>query len=696
MAEKSEAGSATQGGSYSRIDPVALEEIRQRERPILGIRWWVLPLALFFCVAQSVLCLYFEFYGPVHLVATQISIFAFTILFLFALAVNPLLRWTRLVAPMNRAEVMAFFAALFVSGGISSFGLIDMLVPMLAAPFTPEWNTPQSGRLTHLVPFLNKSLYLSDPDLIQQYRVGFGDEAGYWHKIPWVAWLKPFGLWMIFVLAMYAMFYAIAMLFFESWSRREKLVFPLARLPEAVVCDEGAPSGSIPSTLKSRLFWLGFLGAFLFLGYNGICQAGWLRGMEPLYLGIRGAQLKEMLSQSVFNGIADGGFGLALRFNFTCIGIAFLLPIAVSLSIWAYEVIALLMVLGGMWMAFYASARVVRSGQHLESSFPSCLGGGALFGIALAMVFGLIWEKWQASARDGGAGADRAVRFLRALGWGAAALALSMGVTVLWLKFSGVAFVWGSLYTGAIFLMSVGLIRVLAESGLFCQQVHTGPMHLMGITPGTVVPGASLAPMMQAHSSLFFDMKCFIGPSIMNSFKMEEETRAQRWKFHGIVIAGILVTVAAGFVTLLYLVYGLGANRSINWFFTSGPNAFLNGTTRLIADGGETPWLWWFFALGAGWAVLSLLMRQKFFWWLHPIGLVMLMNPLTRAYWLSFFVGWLCKKAAVSYGGRHTFARLRPLFIGLIFGELLACFVWALLKFSLKLDYVLIDINLNQ
>ena len=681
--------------TFARVDPVALQQIEEAERPILGIRWWVLPVALFFCIAQSVLCLYFEFYATIHLVATQISVLAFAFLFLLALGINPLLRRTRLIAPLNRAEMMALFAALFVAGGISSFGLIDMLLPMLAAPFTPEWNTPQSGRLDHVVAHLNPSLYLTDPALIHQYRIGFGDEPGYWRRIPWMAWAKPFALWTIFILAMYAMFYAIAMLFFDSWSRREKLVFPLARLPEAALSDEGAPPGTTPYALRTKLFWIGFLGALLFLSYNGACQAGWFRGMDPIYLGIRPPQLKEMLSKSIFNGLADGGFGLSFRLNFTCIGIAFLLPIAISLSIWAYEVLALGIVTCGLWMAFYSSTRVVRSSQNLESNFVTCLGGGALFAIAVMMIVGLVWEKWRASEAEG-TGGGRAVRFLRALGWGAGVLALALTVSIGWLRFSGVSFTWASAYTAAVFLMSVGLIRVLAESGLFCQQVHAGPMHLLGITSGPVVPGASLTPIMQAHSSLFYDMKCFIGPSIINSFKMEEETRAHRWKFHAIVIAGILATVVAGFVTLLIFVYGTGANRGINWFFNSGPNSFLNGTVRLVSLGGETPALWWSVGIGAAWAVLSMFMRQRFFWWLHPIGLVMLVNPLTRAYWLSFFVGWLCKKAAVSYGGRHTFASLRPFFIGLIFGEILACVLWAVLKFFFGLEYVLIDINLNQ
>jgi hypothetical protein len=87
-------------------------------------------------------------------------------------------------------------------------------------------------------------------------------------------------------------------------------------------------------------------------------------------------------------------------------------------------------------------------------------------------------------------------------------------------------------------------------------------------------------------------------------------------------------------------------------------------------------------------------MRRRFFWWLHPIGFVMMANPLMGCLWLSFFIGWFCKKLTVKYGGRHTFAKAVPLFLGLIVGELLACFFWAVLAQALHLrEFHGIDIN---
>ena len=94
--------------------------------------------------------------------------------------------------------------------------------------------------------------------------------------------------------------------------------------------------------------------------------------------------------------------------------------------------------------------------------------------------------------------------------------------------------------------------------------------------------------------------------------------------------------------------------------------------------------------------LLSVFLRRHFFWWLHPISFCMMANGLMPALWFSFFLGWVCKKITVGYGGRHMFAMVRPLFIGMILGELLAALGWSLTAQVLGLQNVAIDINRVQ
>ena len=154
-------------------------------------------------------------------------------------------------------------------------------------------------------------------------------------------------------------------------------------------------------------------------------------------------------------------------------------------------------------------------------------------------------------------------------------------------------------------------------------------------------------------------------------------------------------TVAVSFAVLLYFVYSVGANRLSEWFFKLGPQSLLDTTELLVGGGaaGAQQNNWIFYLIGAGWVLLSIGMRRKFFWWLHPIGFAMMCNALIPAMSFSFFIGWCCKTLAVRYGGRHMFAKLRPAFIGLILGELMGCFIWAVMAVVFELNKVSIDLD---
>ena len=667
---------------FERIDLAELEEIQQAERSSLHIRWWILPLAIALCSVQAVMNQFFEGRGSSsYLIATQISVFAFGFLMVLTLLVNPLLRVTRVVRPFNRAELMAVFTAMFVSGGISSFGLVDQLIPLIATPFNKQWNIPQRGWSSNVIPHLKQALFITDTNVIAQFRDGFGSRQGLWGKIPWLIWAKPIALWMIFVLAMYMMMYGLSMLLYDTWARREKLVFPLARLPEDLMHDDGAPPGSVSSTMRSGLFWIAFAGVFLLLSYNCACLAGWIPEMEPLRTGVDQRLLNKMLENTIFNGIR--GY-LRLNLIFTAVGIGFLLPLEISFSLWSYAMVYFMLFLVAIWGGAGATMRSFPSDWLWQSNFVSSLASGGLLAFASAYVFKLLYE--QATARK----LDRGVT------WGAGVFLFSVLAATGWLWWAGVSIPWGLAFLAIIVLVTVALMRVVAEGGVYVFQLDFGPFHIAKLVGGVkAVSAAALAPLMAIYSILFLDIKTYIAPAILNSFKMQEETRASRRRFHAVVLISTLATVIVSTVAILYLSYEVGADRSSGWFFSSGPMNVLDQTQRLVSDsiGDMGGMNWLFYLLGAAWVVLSVLMRRRFFWWIHPIGFVLMINKRMGVLWFSFFIAWLCKRLAVKYGGRHVFARLRPLFIGLIMGQLAACLLWSILAKWLDLEHVRIDIN---
>ncbi len=672
--------------SFRRVDLSRFDQIRESERPTLRIRWWVLLLAVVLCIGQAVLCVVCEHMGsrPQYPIATEISVLAFAFLAVIALLINPLLRCLKIVTPLNRGELMAMFAALMVSAGISSFGLADQLVPLVATPFNPKWNIAQRKWDQDVIPHLNRNLFITDTDVIDEYRSGPDIKDDLWRKIPWKTWAKPLGAWMVFVLAVYALFYSLSSLVYDTWAKREKLVFPLARLPEDLMHDEGKQPGTWPSSLKTGIFWIGFSIAALVLLYNASVASAWIEGLKAMPLGISTGNLQAMLRNTPFNGIADDAqFRLVIMFTFTAIGIGFLLPLDISRSLWGYFLVAIGLLMVAIWLAFGSSVRSFPSDWLWENSFLTSLGAGGLLAFSASILVKLVAEKWSvARERAKSSGANAFGGFIRSFGWGGAFFLLSLIVSLAWLYWSGVSLVWALIFMAIVILVTIGLMRVVAEGGIYWFQIHTGPFHLAKMAGGAKsIPAKALAPLMSVYSVLFMETKTYMAPNVINSYKMQDETRASRRMFHAVVWASIIATIIAAVVTMLYVIYNVGADRASNWFFTSGPQDLIDKTQLLVGAGmAETGrYNYIFYIVGAVWVIASIFARRRFFWWLHPIGFAMLANPLMSQLWFSFFLGWLFKKITVKYGGRHMFARVRPFFVGLIFGELLTICAWILM-----------------
>jgi len=106
----------------------------------------------------------------------------------------------------------------------------------------------------------------------------------------------------------------------------------------------------------------------------------------------------------------------------------------------------------------------------------------------------------------------------------------------------------------------------------------------------------------------------------------------------------------------------------------------------------EPDWKWYdtdwvrYFWIGVGAVVMTgfLFLRQRIFWWPHPIGYVCYTNVhAMMKLWFSIFLGWLLKLCIIKYGGFRIYYKMRDFFIGLIVGEMTCGGFWILLKFIL-------------
>jgi hypothetical protein len=97
---------------------------------------------------------------------------------------------------------------------------------------------------------------------------------------------------------------------------------------------------------------------------------------------------------------------------------------------------------------------------------------------------------------------------------------------------------------------------------------------------------------------------------------------------------------------------------------------------------------------GAGLAgVLQALCLMTPKWPIHPLGMFLVHSWHGQQLWPNLLIGWLLKILILRYGGARLYTAGRPLFMGLIMGEVFAVVIWSLVtvvlaSMGLPVEYV--------
>ena len=87
-----------------------------------------------------------------------------------------------------------------------------------------------------------------------------------------------------------------------------------------------------------------------------------------------------------------------------------------------------------------------------------------------------------------------------------------------------------------------------------------------------------------------------------------------------------------------------------------------------------------FMIFGSVFMLALMWLRGIFVWWpIHPIGYTMFSAWGTFKLWFSIFLGWLMKYGLVKYGGLRAYRSARPVFLGLVLGEMTCAGIWAII-----------------
>lgn len=580
-------------------------------------------------------------YGS-HLPVGGLCIFA-----LLAMAVNPLLRRYLPRGALKSGELLLIWVMMTCGAGLASSGLWRYLGPIVVAPaYFASSGRPWLQGLDHTPSWL---LLTRDPKSPLALWFYYGIPPG--RQLPWAAWTDVVIAWGLVFACMAAFSIGVTAIFRRQWIQHERLAYPLARLPVQIVTgvEEGKPLG------RDRRFWIGCVTVFV------VHLVSTLHAYKP---SVPGAP--DVIDITTFQLAPPwNGLGLpTIEIYYAVIGVIYLLPTDVALSLWSVYICLHLF-------------RVVRVAWGYDPNVIGPLGQDGAIG-AGAFLYWTAWMCW-VSRRHLSAVWRRAIRGHPSedpnepLSPRAALLLTLAGACgmVAWMCAAGVTLPIAALIVGLMCVIMLVLSRIMAEAGLMFLQTPFIPTDLMAFW-GTRYFSMPSAPVsLLTEVVLIHDPREHIAPSITNGFYLAGQSTMRPKVFTWGIAAALVIGFIVSFYSFVGVSYHYGAITLDPYGTNSAPHWSLDRAmdyvrSPLSANRSDLQ------ALAAGLALAAAFttLKSRYLWWpIGPIGLAMSSTYAMDRIWFSVFIGWACRASALRLAGLRGYRLGLPYFLGLIVGE---------------------------
>ncbi|MGC9317929.1 MAG: DUF6785 family protein [Armatimonadota bacterium] len=517
-----------------------------------------------------------------------------------------------------------------------------------------------------LAPHIPTWLMPAGEQLIRGFYEGVEEGA-----VPWRAWLPVLGAWGGVFMLLTLSLGCLVSLFREPWAEREHLTFPLAELALRLAPDP-PDQPDRPQLLHTWLFWIGFGLAALYDGSNiahaffpGIAAIGQSYNLSPLF------------SERPWSGLRP----LNLTFRPEIIGLGYLVPTDVLLSVWVFYLLLrfenFVAVLFGYSAAGFPHDRPQGLGAHIAlAAFVIYAARDHLRGALRAAVGGRTADRGDETIPPGIAI------------WGVVAGVL--GVTAL-MVVAGMSPGTALSYVLLIYVCSLAYARIRAQTGL--PITYGVPREEMFDAILAVQPtGGSLSPAAIRSESVFAVFRVLarmtfgqLGAYELEGIRIARRASIRRWHLLVAIVLGLLGGLVAGYIVHLVDAYNFGWNildggttqggyrtQQALWQYSRLETRVFTGEPLKLATTIAR-------AVGLVLSLLMLWLRSRFLRFpLNPMGLA-LAGTFGHPIWFPIFVAWLAKSMILRIGGAQTYRNLTPVFLGLAIGHfLIAGGIWGI------------------
>ena len=601
---------------------------------------------------------------------------AMFLIFATILVFNVALRRVWPGAQLSRGELATVAVMTIVASSIPTMGLTAYLLPNITSPY--YYNTPENQWAQHLHPSLEQRGWMVPVDWsaegpartegIRQFYEGLprGEDEPVLHwlaRIPWHVWVRPLAHWAIILAALYAVMVSLMVIVRRQWVERERLIFPIARVPIELI-ESADPKRRKPPLWRQRAMWIGFAVPFIMGTWTALSR------YMPGFPGPFGL-VKHV---PIFHGTQV----LRLRVSFPMVGFAFLINRDIAFSIWFFNLLSL--VQRGVFSTL---------GVHMDEDL-GCYGASGTpilahqgMGAMVVLVLVGLWVGRRHLAdvlRKALTGTTSVDDSDEVLSYRSAVLLFLGGIATMtiWLHYAGLSLVMALVFVASAILIFAALTRVVAEGGM---AVSIAPL----IAPSFIMSGwgtQSLGPagtMALIMSWVWMsDIRTFVMASAAHGLRITQGVAGRRRPlFWGVVLA-IVIAMVASCVTLLLVSYAYGGINLQSWFYINGPQCPYKYATQLLKEP-TGPNVWgWIWTAGGGLIMAGLMLARRYWlWWpIHPIGFPISAVNWTDNLWLSVMIAWAVKSSVLKYGGPKLFRTVRPFFLGLILGQFSVSGVW--------------------